>query len=224
MMHQQKGKKYLIYLFLLIVLSSTNNFRLNDVKFFKIVDIRINGLNNTEKKNILEDIKKLDLKNIFFFKSKEIGKIISSNNLVEKYYITKKYPSTIHINIEKTNFLARIKNQNQIYLVGSNGKLSKNNYSKNNLPFIFGTPDIIEFLQFKKIIDSSKLSYEEIKNLYYFSSKRWDLKLKNNILIKLPENCNSNFLNSLNEFLNQSNLSDLKVIDARVKNQIIINE
>ncbi len=224
MMHQQKGRKFLIYFFLIIVLSSTNNFRLNNTKFFKIDDIKITGINSIEKKNILEDIKKLDLQNIFFFKSKDLDKIISSNNLIDKYYVIKKYPSTIHINIEETFFLARLKNKNQIYLVGSNGKLSTNDNSLKNLPFIFGNPGIDEFLELKEIIDNSNLSYQKIKNLYYFSSKRWDLKLKNNILIKLPENCNSNFLNSLNEFLNQSNLSDLKVIDARVKNQIIINE
>ena len=28
----------------------------------------------------------------------------------------------------------------------------------------------------------------KLKNLYFFPSKRWDIKLKNNILLKLPKN------------------------------------
>ena len=49
-------------------------------------------------------------------------------------------------------------------------------------------------MKFKKIIDNSKISYNEIKNIYYFQSKRWDLELENNILLKLPKN---NIKNSL---------------------------
>lgn len=224
MMRLQKGKKFLIYFFLLIILSSTNNFKFNDIRFFEISNIKITGIDSVENKYILDGIKKLDLQNIFFLKSKDLDKLIDSNTLIEEYHVNKNYPSTIHINVEKTKFLARIKNKNQIYFVGSNGKLSTNNYFKDNLPFIFGSPAIEEFLEFKKIIDNSSFSYEKIKYLYYFSSKRWDLKLKNNILIKLPEKSTSNFLNSLNEFLNHSNLRDIKIVDARVKNQIIINE
>ena len=45
---------------------------------------------------------------------------------------------------------------------------------------------IIEFFNIKKIIDESKISYAEIKNLYFFPSKRWDLELRDNTIIKLP--------------------------------------
>ena len=66
------------------------------------------------------------------------------------------------------------------FFIGSNGKFIKNNSLNNQLPFIFGNPTIKEFLNFKEIIDKSKFSYDEIKNLYFFPSKRWDLELKNN--------------------------------------------
>ncbi len=224
MMHLRKGKKFLVYFLLLISLSSINNFELKDFKFFKNVNIEISGFNSEENKSLLEKIKKINLKNIFFLKSKEIDQIIKSNSLIEKYSITRIYPSTIYIKIYKTNFLARIKSENQIYLVGSNGKLSKNNFAKDNLPFIFGSPDIAEFLKFKDIIDDSKLSYEDVKNIYFFSSKRWDLKLKNNILIKLPKIITTDFLNDLIEFINNDHMNDILIVDARIKNQIIINE
>ena len=224
MMHLQKGKKFLVYFFLFISLSSINNFELKDFKFFKNVNIEISGFNSEENKSLLEKIKKIDLKNIFFLKSKEIDQIIKSNSLIEKYSITRIYPSTIYIKIYKTKFLTKIKNKNQIFLVGSNGKLSKNNFAKDSLPFIFGSPDIAEFLKFKDIIDDSKLSYEDVKNLYFFSSKRWDLKLKNNILIKLPKIITTDFLNDLIEFINNDHMNDILIVDARIKNQIIINE
>ena len=120
--------------------------------------------------------------------------------------------------------MARINNKDKIFFVGSNGKLSKNNFSNIKLPFIFGKPEIKEFLDFKKIIDQSKFSYDEIKNLYFFSSKRWDLELKNNIIIRLSRDYPSDSLMLAFEFLHRNEFKDIKIIDARIKNQIILND
>ena len=97
---------------------------------------------------------------------------------MEKYFIFKKYPSSLNIHIDKTNFLARISKNGKIYDLGSNGKLIENRNSNNQLPFVFGNPEIVEFFNIKKIIDESQISFEEIESLYFFLSKRWDLEIK----------------------------------------------
>ncbi|MDC0586040.1 FtsQ-type POTRA domain-containing protein, partial [Candidatus Pelagibacter sp.] len=200
-MHQRKGKKILIYFFLLLVVGSINNISLNNLKFKKINYIDVNGLGKNNNALLLQEIKNLNLDNIFSINKDEISNPIDSNSLVENYNIFKRYPSSIHVNIEKTKFLARINEGEKIFLVGSNGKLTKDKFSKNELPFIFGNPNIDRFLVFKKMIDQSKISYDEIKNLYFFSSKRWDLELKNNIVIKLPKNNMDKSLQLAFEFL-----------------------
>jgi len=222
-MHQQKGKKILIYFFLLILVGSINNIDLNSLKFEEVKDINVDGLEKEENSILLKEVNNLNLDNIFFVNREDIKNQIESNSLVEKYNIFKRYPDTLNIKIEKTKFLARINNNGKIYFVGSNGKLSKNNLSNVQLPFIFGKPKIKEFLHFKKIIDESKFSYNEIKNFYFFSSKRWDLELKNNIIIKLSSSYPKDSLQLAFEFLRNSDLIDIKIIDARVKNQIILN-
>ena len=222
-MHQQKGKKILIYFFLLILVGSINNIDLNSLKFEEVKDINVDGLEEEENSILLKEVHNLNLDNIFFVNREDIKNQIESNSLVEKYNIFKRYPDTLNIKIEKTKFLARINNNGKIYFVGSNGKLSKNNLSNVQLPFIFGKPKIKEFLHFKKIIDESKFSYNEIKNFYFFSSKRWDLQLKNNIIIKLSSSYPKDSLQLAFEFLHNNDLTDIKIIDARVKNQIILN-
>ena len=222
-MHQRKGKKILIYFFLLILVGSINNIDLNSLKFEEVKDINVDGLEEEENSILLKEVHNLNLDNIFFVNREDIKNQIESNSLVEKYNIFKRYPDTLNIKIEKTKFLARINNNGKIYFVGSNGKLSKNNLSNVQLPFIFGKPKIKEFLHFKKIIDESKFSYNEIKNFYFFSSQRWDLELKNNIIIKLSSSYPKDSLQLAFEFLRNSDLTDIKIIDARVKNQIILN-
>jgi cell division protein FtsQ len=223
-MHQRKGKKILIYFLLLFIVGSINNISLNNLKLKKINYININGLGENDNAILLQEIKNLNLGNIFSINKNEIINQINSNSLVENYNIFKRYPSSIDVNIEKTKFLARINNNGKIFLVGSNGKLTENNFSNNQLPFIFGNPNIYRFLDFKKTIDQSKISYEEIKNLYFFSSQRWDLELKNNIIIKLSENYTKESLKLAMEFLYSDEFRDVTIIDARIKDQIILND
>ena len=218
-MQQRKSKKILIYLFLLFIVGSVNNINLNDLKFHDISSINISGLDVKDKSILLKKIKNLNLDNIFLVNRNNLINEIELNSLVEKYFIFKRYPSSIDINIEKTKFLAKINKNGRIFYVGSNGKFIKNNTSNNELPFIFGNPEVFEFFKIKEIIDKSKISYTEIKNLYFFPSKRWDLELIDNTLIKLPNDNISLALNLAIEFLD-----DNKFIDARIENQIILND
>ena len=223
-MHQRKSKKVLIYFFLLIIVSSIGNYSINNLKFQKIQNINISGLDEQNNQIILNKIKNLNLKNIFFLNEYEIIKILNSNNLIEKYKVFKKYPSELDVDIKKTTFLAKINIEGKEYLIGSNGKFLNSNYSNKNLPYIFGNPEINEFLDFKNILDQSSIAYDEIKNFYFFQSKRWDLEMRNGLLIKLPAVSIQNILSNVSVFLKQNNLNQLKIIDARVKNQIIANE
>ena len=136
----------------------------------------------------MNEIKNLSLDNVYFINKSEIKKIIDANSLIEKYEVFKKYPSTINIKIMKTTFYAKINNEGKTFLIGSNGKLTLNKSDYSELPYIFGKPNINEFLKLKKIIDKSKFSYKQIKDLYFFPSNRWDLKLKDDILLTLPNN------------------------------------
>ena len=223
-MHQRKGKKILIYFFLLLLVGSINNINFNDLKLQNVNNINIVGLDIKDKLILLKKINDFNLKNIFFISKSDLINEIESNSLVEKYFIFKRYPSSIDINIEKTKFLAKINKNGQAFYLGSNGKFIKNDFSNNQLPYIFGSPEVIEFFDIKEVIDKSKITYKEIKNLYFYPSRRWDLELRNNIIIKLPKDNTNLALNLALEFLYKEEFKDVKMIDARIKNQIILDD
>ena len=224
-MHQRKSKKILIYLFLLFLVGSINNIHINNLNFLSVKEINVTGLENKENSTLSKKIERLlKLDNIYLINKKDLNTLIESNNLVEKYFIFKRYPSSLNINIDKTNFLAKISKNGKIYDLASNGKLIENRNSNRQLPFVFGNPEIVEFFNIKKIIDESQISFEEIESLYFFLSKRWDLKLRNNIIIKLPNDNSKEGLKLVSEFLHNNEFKDIKIIDARIKNQIILND
>ena len=208
----------------MILVGSITNFKLNNYEIFKIRNIEISGLTNLENSELKKKIKNLNLNNIFLLNKFELSQIIDSNNLVQNYKVIKIYPSSINIKIIKTKLLAKLNKDGKTLYIGSNGKLSEYNFSKLSLPFIFGNPNNNDFLNLKKKIAESKFSYEEFENFYFFPSGRWDLKLKNNILIKLPENKINDSLDYAFDFMKNNNIYDFNIIDLRIKNQIILNE
>ena len=224
-MHQRTNRKIIIYLFLFTILASVNNFKYINLQLFKVDLINISGLNDMDNSNLYEKITNYKKKNIFFIDSLEISKNINSNNLVEKFWVFKEYPSTININLIKTNFLGIVKINNIDYLIGSNGKLiKKRNDQVVDLPFIFGSIYANDFLILKEILDKSNFDASKIENFYYFKSNRWDIKTKKGLVIRLPSEVNVNLLNTVNQIIEDENFKNIKTLDFRQTNQIITYE
>lgn len=222
-MHQRKSKKILLYFLLFIILGTVNNHFLNIFDIAKLKNIKVLGLNENANKKIENDLIFLKLQNLFFLKSSQIKKIIDTNTYVETYSVFKEFPSTIVIKIEETKILANLYKNGSNYFFGSNGKLIKTENKKNDKPFLFGDFKNEDFLKFKKIIDESKLEYSDIKKIYFFNSKRWDIEMHNGLLIKLPEKKLLENLNLSIELILSNNFKNIKIIDTRVNNQVILN-
>ncbi len=219
-----KDKKIVTYLFLLIIFGSINNKYLTSTNFFEIKNLGLVGLNSEEKNNLLSNFEKIKKKNIFFLEKKELIKILNSNNLIESFLINKNYPSDINIEIKKTTFLANIKILDENFFIGSNKKLIKSLVNDPNLPTVYGNPSLKDFFSINEKILKSSIKPSEIKKLYFFPSKRWDLELKDGTLLKLPINNSIKSLNKYFEIKDLPQFSNVKIFDMRISNQIIINE
>ena len=95
------------------------------------------------------------------------------------------------------------------------------NSCSNFLTKLFGKIKIKDFIELKKIITKSKFNFEEISELYFFPSGRWDIKNKNGILIKLPETNLLKALNLAHQITTNEIFKNDKVIDLRIYNHVI---
>ena len=223
-MHQRISKKILVYLFLFLTLVTINNINLSNFNFLKKITLKFIGLNNLEKKEFEKDLDFLKKENLIFLDKDKISKKIFSNKIVEDLSVFKNYPSELQILIKKTNFLAITKKYNQDYYIGSNGNLILTKNSLESLPFIFGNVEPTDFLKLKTHINNSKFDFDQIKNLYFFKSKRWDIETKAGLIIKLPLDQIETSLNNLSKIIISEEFKDKKIIDLRQKNQVILND
>ena len=220
----QINKKILIYFFLFILLGTFNNKNLNKIELFKLEDIKVTGLQNDENYQIIKQLEFFKFKNLYFLDKFRIESILNSSNLIKDYSIFKRYPSTIEIKINPANFLAKVQKNGKNFYLGSNGRLIDKKKDINELPFIFGKFKNKDFFNLYKIIDETKFDYSAIKNLFFFSSGRWDIETHSGIIIKLPRARLKESFDLTLKILDQYDIDRNKIIDIRQKNQVIINE
>jgi len=222
-MPQQISKKILVYFFLFIIFGSLNNKNLAQLKFPNIEKIKIEGL-ETENKEFQKSLDLFKMKSLFHLDKLKVRELLNSNNLIEEYVISKRYPSSLEIKIVETELLALLNRKGKSFYLGSNGKLIEAEDMVKNLPYIFGDPNIDKFLSLKRMIDNSKLDYNDVENLFFFPSGRWDIETSSGVLIKLPiENIEKSLELSLN-LLDYKQFDNIKSIDTRPQNQVITYE
>ena len=220
-MHQRISKKIFIYFFIFFILGTLNNKNLINLDLKN--KIQIKNESKFENTKIIKDLSALKDKNLFLLNKKEVLEIIDSHYIVEEFLAFKNYPFNLNVKINNTKFLAITKKDGFDFYIGSNGKLIKVENKQLDLPFVFGKINIEDFLNLKKIIDNSDFDFNDVQNLYYFKSKRWDIETKNGILINLPpEKIDKSFEILLN-ILKKKDFKNYKNIDLRQANQIILN-
>ena len=221
-----KKIKIIFYIFLILFLSTFNNINIHELKknFFLIENIKINGLNEKLTLGINSKLDKYLSSNLLLLNKEFIQNDMNKFPFIEGYTIFKKYPSQIILNIKETELIAKTFDNNKIEYIGSNGKIIGEDYyeNKKKLPNVFGNFKTSELLRVFLLLENNNFILSEITDLYYYNSGRWDVKFKNNLLIKLPIKKLNNSINIAKKFIEKEKITGNIIIDLRVANQVII--
>ena len=189
--------------------------------------VNINGLNNINEDEILNLIKPYKGSSIFLIPIKKIAKKISQNNWVKSINIQSNYKDTIEINIDESKPIGIYTTGIQNILFSDDLKILENiaNNEKRFSALIKfeGKNSIHESI---KLIDSFPDDFQQyVDKAFLINQRRWDLELKNSILLKLPENNIKEALENYKKiYINFSNeeLIEIESIDLRMKKKIIL--
>ncbi len=222
-MPKRKSKKIFIYFFLFCLIGTINNKNLNDIGNLKLNQIEVSGLNDQKNLEIKKKLETISFYNLFFLDKLEIKKQLDLFKQVESYTAFKKYPSSLDIKVNETNYLAYVNKGGKKFILGSNGNLINLLDTDKEIPYIFGDLDINSFFKLKEIIDQTKLDFNDIQKLFFFPSGRWDLEMNSGILIKLSRDRPKESLELSLSLLKNDNFNNIKIIDVRQQDQVIIN-
>ena len=219
-----KKSKIYLYIFIFLFLSTINNNQILGISnAYLIKNIELNNIEINLKKILENKLQTIKGENIFFIKKNEINNKFKDINFLDNITVKKKFPSTLIVNVKKTNLLAITVINNRKYYLGSNGYLIDYDIinSKKNLPNYFGAYNKKEFLKLLDLINKINFKIENIKSFYFFPSGRWDLETINGVKIKLAHNNLEKNLILSKKIIKKENKNNY-VIDLRVKDQVVI--
>ena len=228
-MHQKIDKKifFSFLFFLLFFLTSINSqvFIKKKESLYNLKFIEVIGLDQAINLEIEENLDFLKNTNIFFLDKKILIDQVKKYNFIEKYNIIKLYPSKIILELKQAEFLAKTIKNNESFLIGSNGKfvnIKKLNINE-DLPLVFGKFAAEKFIYFKKLLNKSNINYNNIKEIFFYPSGRIDIKNKDSVIIKFPQESLEEAINIASRILNNKNLQN-NIIDLRIKNHLILSD
>ncbi len=226
-MHLLKSKnKIYFYIILFFLLTSIINLTIinNLKKNFLISTIKINSNNIEINQKIMDKIKYVLNKNIFYIEEEILYNNLNNLKFLENISIKKVYPSSINVSANKTKFIATTYVNQKKYYIGENGKLTsaKEFFLENELPIIFGKFNITEYLIFINILKKQGINFDKINKFYFHKNKRWDIYFENNILIKLPDKNINDAIKLYKQFKSKKKLQANIILDLRIPNRIIL--
>ena len=213
-----KKKKIYFYIFFLILLSTPLNLKYNSFinEIFKIKNIKV-----VPNELIFEEVYNLLNQNIFKLNNSNLKNFLNKYTHLKSIEIKKIYPDTLEVLITKSSPIAIIDNQITFTYLGDNGKVFKDNIEYNSIPILKGELDIDDAIVVLNLLDKSLYKLEDIKEIIFFPTKRINIILNDDKILKFPIYIDLKYINKTYDFL-QSIKTGKQVIDFRILGKIIL--
>ncbi|HLD95075.1 MAG TPA: cell division protein FtsQ/DivIB [Alphaproteobacteria bacterium] len=191
---------------------------------FKASDIIIEGREFTSKELLDETLITVYGKSIFSQRLKDIRLSLETIPWIDKVEVQRFLPGRLRISIHERVPIAVWQHEKKFYLVDQEGVVIQfTNFIPNPaLPLVVGedAPQAISKLVqlFRPFPDILK----EIEYLRFISKRRWNIILKNKVVVLLPQEDLSKAIVLLSAVLKdgQANRDDLDQIDLRIKDKV----
>ena len=189
---------------------------------FQIKNVIIEG---SEKSNISEIEN-----NVTEFKGNLIGlnfnsikEIVESSEWVKRASIKKVLPSTLKINITENDPYAIYFQEGKSFLIDLDGsiitEINLNNY-EDDLLFVRGenSPELLEQLIRDISITFPNLT-QTLEEVEFIEKRRWNLKLNNKLLVKLPDENIQQSLKNLKQLFEEQEVMESNIIEIDLRIQ-----
>ena len=204
----------IIAIILTFIPSLVNNFA-------TIEKIEIQGINYSDPAEINETILEYNKKTLIHFPIAEYKSKIEKLDWIKRVSIKRKFPDTIYVSIiENLPYAIFIDGINQ-YLIDDDGEVISKNLNNSKYSELLLVTGSNGNLNFSDLIREINTSYPKILNriieVEFIENRRWNLILKENIKIKLPEKNSSHQLVKLKQLQEEQKLFNTNIIEIDLR-------
>ena len=211
-----------------IIEIATHSFFINNIirPELKVNHIFVEGRSETSRKKLLQSLRLHRGQFILDFNPEEARLRIEKLPWVKTAIVERHLPDTIRLTIKERKPLALWQRNGQLLLLDAKGKIINlpNINSYTSLIIIIGKDAPVRAESLFNVLAAEPILAREVKAAVRIGARRWNLYLKNNIQILLPENNTSAAWGHLAQLNNKYKLlsRNLVSIDLRLSDRVII--
>jgi cell division protein FtsQ len=190
-----------------------------------VTSIEVEGNEKVSSEEIVKLSKAKVGDNIVMIDLSDIKKGVETNKWIAEATVERVLPDAIKIIVEEERAKAVYIQNQKMYLVNDSGKIIEeiSDYSLyKNYIYLIGEGANVGYSEMLDYLYSSESIYSKIEGLIKIGNRRWDVKLNNNITLKLPESSLTENLVIFDEIIQKYNLLyypciiDLRLLPAKL--------
>jgi len=194
---------------------------------YQLKNVEINFLQQINKSEVNNIINQYYNQSIFLLPLEEISKSINQLSWVKNVNLSTNFNNKLNVKIFEYKPIGLLFYNNQLFYFSKDGKIIDKFREEINesLIIFYGNKASKEAYNLLNVISKTE-TVNMIKEAYYINERRWNVKLHNNILLKLSEiNIEESFKNyiKLIKKFNNSDIITIKSIDLRDSEKAIIS-
>ena len=193
---------------------------------FDVQNILVEGRRYTDA-DALKAIINLDQGDaLLSLKPNEVKSQLEKLSWVRSVHVERRFPQTVYIGLTERQPMALWQRQKRLSLIDENGViLTEHKLDRFKDYIILTGADVPEHAYaFLRQLQAQAGIQKRVEAATLISGRRWDLKLKNGVIVKLPEEETALALSRLALMQEQENLmdQDVNVIDVREQTRITV--
>jgi cell division protein FtsQ len=195
---------------------------------FELNDIFVIGRSETQQDKLLNAIRLTRGAPILAFDLKAAQKRIESLRWIKKARVKRMLPDTVLLNIVEHKPLALWQNKGSFSLIGMDGEvILKNDLDRfSDLMVVVGSDAPEHTLKLLKALNTEPDLMRLVKAAVRIGGRRWNLRLKGGVDVRLPEDNTAAAWARLAEYDRTHQVLDrkIKILDLRLPDRLIVRE
>jgi len=209
----------------MVALSDTRNAFANSAGF-RITEIAINGRKQLSQDEVLAIGGVNGRSSLLFLDAAIVRDKLKANPWIGEATVLKLYPGQIQIDIVERTAFALWQNDGRLAVIADDGAVLEPYLSRRfiSLPLVVGKGADTRARDFLALLDRYPQVKSQTKAAIFVGERRWNLRLKDGLDIRLPEHDVGNALAALSKLDKEDRLfsRDIVAIDMRLQDRLVV--
>jgi cell division protein FtsQ len=193
---------------------------------FRITSIALAGGRQLTREEILTTAGVTGRSSLLFLDATAARARLKANPWIAEATVLKLYPGRLHIKITEREAFALWQKDGKVAVISADGTVVENFVSQRftRLPMVVGTGADVKARDFLAVVDGLPAIRDQLHASILVADRRWNLRLKNGITVRLPEDGIDMALRTLVDLDRDKKLlsRDIDVVDLRLADRVTV--